>query len=90
MTTPAPVPAPQPAPEPPWVPSRKVLTQFTANVLTLGVALVAAHFGLHETSGDASVVSAGIGIAAGGIAGYLVKEIPRLEAEAGKPAATKM
>ena len=86
MTTPAPV---TPAPKALWVPSRKVVTQFSANALTLTVALAVAHWGLRETSGDAAVVSAVIGIAAGGIAGYLVREIPRLEADV-KPAATKM
>ena len=92
MTTPAPVPVLRAAPAPQpvsWVPSRKVLASFTANVLTLIVALAVTKLGLHESATTAGMVSAAVGIAAGGIAGYLVREIPRLEADV-KPAATKM
>jgi hypothetical protein len=71
------------------VPNRKVLSQFAANALTFIAALLVTKLGLHETATEAGTVSAVIGIAAGGIAGYLVKEIPRLEADA-KPAAAKM
>lgn len=65
-----------------WVPSRKLLTAVVTNLLTLGVSLVVAHFGLHESSLVAGEVSALISVAAGAIAGYLVREIPRLEAPA--------
>lgn len=82
MTTPAP-------PPPSWVPTRKWIAWAVANVLTFLVAVVVAHFGLHESSLAAGEVSAVIGILAGAVAGYMVREIPRLEADA-KPAATKM
>lgn len=68
-------------PRAPWVPSRKVLTTVATNVLTWGVALLVARLGLHEDSLTAGMVTAVIGIVAGGIAGYLVKEIPRIEAD---------
>ena len=99
MVAPAPPPVPAAAagplhalaPPPParWVPNRKVVAQVTANVLTWGVALAVSHYGLHENSLEAGIITAAIGIVAGAVAGYLVREIPRIEAEV-KPAATKM
>lgn len=82
MTTPAP-------PPPSWVPSRKVIAGVVTNVLAWGVALLIARTGLHEDSLTAGIVTAVIGIVAGAVAGYMVKELPKLEAVA-KPAATKM
>lgn len=72
----------QPVPTPPavsWVPSRKVVTQFAANILTTVVALIVTKAGLHESAAVAGEVSAGIGIAAGAIAGYVVRELPAAE-----------
>ena len=85
MTTPT----PQPVSQPTWVPTRKVLTQLATNVLTFLVALAVSHFGLKESAEAAGIVSAVIGIAAGAVAGYLVREIPRLEQDAA-PKAVKM
>jgi len=86
----APVTAPPAAPAPaPWVPSRKLIAAVVTNVLTLIAALVVTRLGLHESPMVAGEVSAGIGIVAGGTAGYLVREIPKLESEV-KDAPTKM
>ena len=71
-------------PRPPWVPSRKWVAGVVTNVLTWGAALLVARLGLHEDSLTAGMVTAVVGIVAGGIAGYLVKEIPRIEADAAK------
>ena len=73
-----------------WVPSRKIIAAVAANVLTLGVALAVSHYGLHESAEAAGIVSAVIGIVAGAVAGYLVKEIPIIEADVTKDAPTKM
>jgi hypothetical protein len=77
---------------PQWrrVPGRKVLTQFITGLLTVGAGLVVDRFGLDESSLAAGEVTAVIGILAGGIAGYLVKEIPRIEADAEKDAPMRM
>jgi hypothetical protein len=61
-----------------------------ANALTLILAIVVTRFGLHESSLVAGEVSAVIGIVAGGIAGYLVKELPKIEADAVKDTPTRM
>lgn len=90
MTTPV-VSPPAPAPPPvSWVPNRKVIAGVVANVLTFLVAVVVAHFALHESSLAAGEVSAVIGIVAGAVAGYMVKELPKLEADAVKEAPAKM
>jgi len=70
--------APQPS-ELAWLPSRKVATQFITNVLTTGASLLVTHFGLHLTTAQQGWVSGAIGIAAGFIAGYLVRELPQIE-----------
>jgi len=85
MTTITPAPAPQPS----WVPTRKVIAGVATNVLTFLVALAVSHFGLKESAEAAGIVSAVIGIVAGAVAGYLVREIPRLEQDAA-PKAVKM
>ena len=85
MTTITPAPAPQPS----WVPTRKVIAGVATNVLTFLVALAVSHFGLKESAEAAGIVSAVIGIAAGAVAGYLVKELPIIEADM-KPAPTRM
>ena len=72
-----------------WVPSRKVVTQLTVNILTFLAALAVSHWGLKDSAEAAGIVSAAIGIVAGAVAGYLVREIPRLEQDV-KPAPTKM
>jgi len=72
-----------------WVPNRKVLTQLATNILTFLVALAVSHWGLKESAEAAGIVSAVIGIVAGAVAGYLVREIPRLEQDAA-PKAVKM
>lgn len=58
--------------------SRKLITAVVANVLTDGVALAVAHFGLHVSSAEAVQVSAYVGVVASFVAGFLVKEIPDL------------
>jgi hypothetical protein len=68
-----------PEPSVSWVPSRKVLVQFVTNVLTAVAALLVTGLGLHEPAAIAAEISAGIGIVAGAVAGYLVKEIPAVE-----------
>ena len=85
MTTITPAPAPQPS----WVPNRKVVVGVVTNILTWGVALTVSHYSLHENSLEAGIVTAAIGIAAGAVAGYMVREIPRLEQDV-KPAPAKM
>jgi len=82
---------PLPAPPPPvsWVPNRKVVTQLVTNALTWGVALTVSRYGLHENSLEAGIITAAIGITAGAVAGYMVKEIPKLEQDV-TPVPSKM
>ena len=68
-----------PVPSASRVPSRKVIAQFVGNVLTAAVALLVTKLGLHESAAVAAEVSAGIGIIAGAVAGYMVREIPVIE-----------
>jgi hypothetical protein len=68
-----------PEPSVSWVPSRKVFVQFVTNVLTAVAALLVTGLGLHVSPADAAEISAGIGIVAGAVAGYLVKEAPVIE-----------
>ncbi len=58
--------------------SRKLVTAVLVNLLTDGVALVVNHFSLHLSAPEAAQVAAYVGVAAGAIAGFLVKEIPDL------------
>lgn len=62
-----------------WVPNRKVVTQFATNVLTGAVALLVTKLGLHESPAVALWISGGIGIAAGAVAAYVVREVPVVE-----------
>lgn len=70
--------APDPAP-PSWAPRRKVVAQFTANVLAAVAALLVTKLGLNESAAVAAEVSGLIGIIAGAVAGYVVREAPVLE-----------
>jgi uncharacterized membrane protein len=68
-----------PEPSVSWVPSRKVVSQFVANVLTAGAALLVTKLGLHISTAVSAEISAAIGIVAGAVAGYMVREIPLVE-----------
>lgn len=69
----------KPATAPLWLPKRKVIAQFTANVLTALAALLVTKLGLHESAAVAAEVSALIGVISGAVAGYVVREAPVLE-----------
>lgn len=62
-----------------WVPNRKLTTAVVTNVLTTTVALAVTKLGLNESAAVAGWVSGGIGIVAGAVAGYIVKEVPVIE-----------
>jgi putative flippase GtrA len=70
-----------------WVPSRKLTAAIITNALTWLVALAVTKLGLHESVAVAAWVSTVIGIVAGAVAGYLVKEIPVLEKDIEVPKA---
>jgi hypothetical protein len=89
MTAPVTTPATPAPPLPSWVPSRKVIAGVTTNILTWAVALLVSHYSLHEDSLTAGIVTAVIGIVAGAVAGYMIREIPRLEQDV-KPVAKGM
>ena len=88
MTAPATAPAAS-APQPSWVPTRKWLAWAIASVLGWAVAFVITKLGIHVPASAAAEVSSGIGFVSGAAAGYVVKELPKLEQDV-KPAATKM
>jgi hypothetical protein len=71
--------APLTKPAPAWLPKRKVVASFVANVLTAAAALLVTKLGLHESAAVAAEVSALIGVVAGAVAGYAVREAPVLE-----------
>lgn len=58
--------------------SRKLVTTVVTFLLVDAVALVVNHFSLHVSPAEAAQVSSYIGIAAGAIAGFIVKEVPDL------------
>jgi hypothetical protein len=62
-----------------WLPNRKLIYTVTVNALTWLVALGVTKLGLHEPTAVAGWVSTVIGLVAGAVAGYLVKEIPVIE-----------
>jgi putative flippase GtrA len=62
-----------------------MITTVTTNVLTWAVALLVSHYSLHENSLEAGVITAAIGIVAGAVAGYMVREIPVLERDVTAP-----
>jgi uncharacterized membrane protein len=67
------------APAVSWTPKRKVIAQFTANVLAAVAALLVTKLGIHESAAVAAGVAGVIGIVAGAIAGYVVREAPVIE-----------
>jgi hypothetical protein len=58
--------------------SRKLVTAVLVNILTDAVALIVNHFSLHLSAAEAAEVASYVGVAAGALAGFLVKEIPSL------------
>jgi len=68
-----------PEPSVNWVPSRKLVSAVVTNILTAAVALVVSRLGLHISAGESAEISGGIGIVAGAVAGYVVKEVPVIE-----------
>jgi hypothetical protein len=56
--------------------SRKLAVSILTSVLTIAAAYAVTKLGLHESVGDAALVSGLIGQAAGFLAGYLAKEVP--------------
>jgi uncharacterized membrane protein len=68
-----------PEPSVNWTPSRKVVSQFVANVLTGVAAMLVARLGLHVSPYESAVIASAIGIVAGAVAGYVVREVPVIE-----------
>lgn len=55
--------------------SRKLIAAVTVNILTVVIAYAVTKLGLHETVGDAALISGVIGQASGAFAGWLVREV---------------
>jgi ABC-type microcin C transport system permease subunit YejE len=58
--------------------SRKLVTAVLTNFLTDAVGLVVARYSLHLSVAEATQISAVIGVVAGALAGFIVKEVPDL------------
>ena len=58
--------------------SRKLVTAVAVNILTLAAAYAVTKLGLHETTGDAALISGIVAQVASAFAGWLVKEVPDL------------
>jgi len=68
-----------PEPSVSWVPSRKLVSAVAANILTAAVALAVSRLGLRVSAGESAEISGAIGIVAGAVAGYVVREVPVIE-----------
>ena len=88
MTAPVTAPA-APAPAS-WVPTRKWLAWAIASVLGWAVAFVITRLGISVPASAAAEVSSGIGFVSGAAAGYVVRELPKIEADVTKDAPKKM
>lgn len=58
--------------------SRKLVTAIVTAALTNAVAVVVNHFSLHLNPAVTAEVATYIGLAAGAVAGFLLKEVPDL------------
>jgi uncharacterized membrane protein YjjB (DUF3815 family) len=62
-----------------WLPSRKWLAWAIGNLLGWVAAWLVTKLGIHETASAALAQSALTGFIAGGVASYVVKEVPLIE-----------
>ncbi len=69
-----------PEPTVTWLPNVKVLTQVFTNVLGFGVTWAVTKLGFHQDAATANAISAVVGVVAGFLAAYIVKEAGKLEA----------